>query len=50
MFLSSLKNINNSRNKMNELISEQQYMISIEEVIAKMNKMLAGQTIIKGRN
>lgn len=50
MFLSSLKEINNSRKKMNDLISEQQNGLSIEEVIIKMNKMLAGQTIIKGRN
>jgi hypothetical protein len=50
MFLNSSKNIIDSRKKMNELIAEQQYGISIEEVITKMNKMLAGQTIIKGRN
>ena len=50
MFLSSTKSISESRKRMQELIDEQQSGLSIDEVISKMNEMLAGQTIIKGRN
>lgn len=50
MFLGSSKSIKDSRKKIKELIAERQSGLSIDEVITKMNKMLEGQTIIKGRN
>jgi hypothetical protein len=50
MFLSNLKYILHSRKKMSELMTQHQCTTSIDEVINKMDKMLAGQTIIHGRN
>jgi GT2 family glycosyltransferase len=50
MFLSNLKNIEDSKKRFNNLMVKQGSKMSINEVIIKMNKMLAGQTIIKGRN
>jgi GT2 family glycosyltransferase len=50
MFLNSINNIRYSRKRLNELMVEHNSKMSIDEVIIKMDEMLAGQTIIKGRN
>jgi GT2 family glycosyltransferase len=50
MFLNSSKNIIDSRLRFNQLMIENESKMSIDEVITQMEKMLAGQTVIKGRN
>ncbi|HQT23766.1 MAG: hypothetical protein B7X86_11845 [Sphingobacteriales bacterium 17-39-43] len=50
MFLNNLKHARHSRKKMKELMARHNSMISIDDIINKMTKMLEGQTIIFRRN
>lgn len=50
MFLGRFSNINESKKRFNTLMINHQSQMSIDDVILKMEKMLSGQAIIKGRN
>lgn len=50
MFLNNIKSAINSRKNMKELMARYNSILSIDDVINKMTKMLEGQTIIFRRN